>query len=602
MIPLRSLARNSAKDRFFPSKPSFFPIKAPVFHIATVENPNNDRFSPPKPPYSSKNRVLWPISFKDRFLIGLRGFCSENTSSQPAYRLPSVISKAQSALFEYLHGTSGLDFLDAEHMSKNSPVFLNKILNRMKKGEDGTGRALSRFLRYHPPNEFELFFESIGLKPSEFDPFLPRNLMYLKDVPDMLDNFHVLCNYGIARDKIGNIYKEAAEVFGYKRGVLNSKLGAYQELGLSKCTVIRIVPSSPCLLLGDVDRAFVKVLEELEDIGIPRDWIGSFLSENTFYRWERMPILLHSCLGMGFGKQELGALLRKHPDFLLDGSGKTVTSLVGLLLKVGASRDEILGLLTEFPPVQVGSFMNNLRRGLLFFIEIEMEPQGIQKIFRSHLKFIGLNILKKPNSLFTELCIGRKRLCRIIEEDPDQLMKYVRGSKLIRLPNSGDDERSLMQKIDFLLSLGLVEGSEEMNRVLKQCRGKGDELRERFEFLVKCGLHPTDVSSMIRRSPHVLNQKMDVLERKISFLVNELGFPLNSLVAFPQYMSFTVGRVKLRFSMYNWLKDGGNIPSLALSTVLACSDKKFKKRFIDSHPQGPEMWGKFMKSISPQVD
>ncbi len=75
--------------------------------------------------------------------------------------------------------------------------------------EGGIGRSIIHLLRYHPINEFEPFFEGMGLKPTEYVPLLPRNLMFLSDDELLLENYHVLCNNGIARNKIGKIYKEA---------------------------------------------------------------------------------------------------------------------------------------------------------------------------------------------------------------------------------------------------------------------------------------------------------------------------------------------------------------------------------------------------------
>ncbi|KAJ0961272.1 hypothetical protein J5N97_000730 [Dioscorea zingiberensis] len=138
-----------------------------------------------------------------------------------------------------------------------------------------------------------------------------------------------------------------------------------------------------------------------------------------------------------------------------------------------------------------------------------------------------------------------------------------------------------------------------MKKALKVFRGKGDELQDRYDFLVKAGFAANDVSNMIKMSPHILNQKIDVLQNKLDFLLNNLGYPLSSLVVFPSYMSYTVGRVKLRFLMYDWLKDREKAkPGLALSSILACSDKMFMKRFVNCHPIGPEVWENFKKRLS----
>nr|CAB3504844.1 unnamed protein product [Digitaria exilis] len=100
---------------------------------------------------------------------------------------------AQQTFMEYLHVTRGLVFADAEHISTHSPAFVSKLLNEVKDaikdpvegGEEvvfkskvkrteardqRATKALVRLFRYHPINEFEPFFESMGLKPGECKP------------------------------------------------------------------------------------------------------------------------------------------------------------------------------------------------------------------------------------------------------------------------------------------------------------------------------------------------------------------------------------------------------------------------------------------------
>ncbi|XP_072978716.1 transcription termination factor MTEF18, mitochondrial-like [Typha angustifolia] len=635
MIPWRKLARpsffrwvsrlgaeelwRSSKIPTFRTGVSFCRPKILSFHLGRGRYIKEPSFPNWVSPFSSRGSIFAHKStgywVEMSGLFNARCFCAETNSvvsqatarihDQEALMEPSngvrrstrAVVEAQNALMDYLHGTRNLNFTDAEHMCKHSPIFLGKLLNKVEKEED-IGKGLTRFFRYHPINEFEPFFESIGLKPSEFNPLLPRNLMFLSDDEEFLENFHVLCNYGIARSKIGKIYREATGIFRYKLGILDMKLQAYEGLGLSKSTVIKIVASSPILLVGDINREFVKVIEWLDGLGIKRDWIGSVLSEKNFYNWSRMLVLLEFFTELGFSKESLGDLIRWHPDLMLDGSGKMLFSVVVLLMKLGGRRKELFDLFSHFPNIQIGNFMRNMRKGMLFLIDIGMSPEDVEKLFITHPEIIGSCSLKKPNSIQTYLNVGKKRLCRIIKEDPHQLERYTFGTKLSRLPNSGEDERSLRAKTKFLSRIGFIEDSEDMKKALKLFRGKGDELQDRYGFLVKTGFEPDDVARMIKRAPQVLNQKIDVLESKISFLVNNIGYPLNSLVNFPGYMAYTLRRVKLRFLMYNWLKERGKAkPSLALSSVLACSDKAFTKKFVNQDPDGPEVWENFKKEL-----
>ncbi|KAK9129027.1 hypothetical protein Syun_017824 [Stephania yunnanensis] len=450
-------------------------------------------------------------------------------------------SEAQRALLEYLHCTRNLPFIDAEHISKNSPSFLNKLLKRVK-DEQQIGHYLTKYFRYNPVNEFEPFFESIGLKQSEIDAVLPRSLMFLSDDDVLMENYHVLCDYGVDRSKIGKIFREVRVVFGYDNGVLRSKLQAYEDFGLSRATVIKVVASSPSLLTGVVCCEFVEVLEMLKKLGIEHDWIKGQLSEKNSYQWNRM-----------------------------------------------------LRILSFFNEI----FCSEERQALLLLIEIKMVADDVVKIMREHSTLVGSFPLEKPISIFANLKVRKKRLCNMIKEDPRQLKNRALGLRVNPLPNSGENEQSLMQKTEFFLKLGFVPNSAEMKKLLKVCRGKGGELQERFDCFVKAGLDREVVSEMIKVTPRVLNQTKHVIESKIDFLVNGLGYPISSIATFPYCIDYAAERVKLRFSMYSWLKEQG-AASLALSTIIASSDKDFVKSYVEHHPQGPEVWEKLKKEFNVQ--
>ncbi|KAG0473904.1 hypothetical protein HPP92_015761 [Vanilla planifolia] len=539
---------------------------------------------------------------KGRHLNSLKSFCTGRApANQPVrYQKPRSLRfvKAQAALTDYLNSTRGIYYTDAEYMSRNSPIFLGKLLEEVE-DEEETDRALRRYLRYHPINEFELFFESIGLKPSEYNPFLPQDLMFLSDEQELMNNCRDLCNYGVARRRVGRIYKEAREVFKYVPGLLKSKLLAYEQLGLSRVIIIKLVVSSPALLVGDANTKMVQLLKELEGIGLPLKWIGGHLSDRNVYNWGKMLVLLHFFKDLGLADDELGTLISKHPGFLLDGSGNIMFSMISLLLKMGARKNEILTLLSEFPRIQVGSFAQNLWRAFRFLVEIEMDSNDIQKLILSRTRTLGEIFLKKPSSICTYLNVGTKRLCKLVIEDPQRLQKYALGLKVLPLPSCGNELTSVEEKKKFLYRYGFVENSVELKKAIQLFRGKGDELQERFDFLVKKGLEPSDVLQMLKKAPSLLNQKIFVMEEKLGFLMNSLGYPLSTVVAFPHCILYTTERVKLRHFMYHWLLERGKAPpGLALASIVACSEKMFMKRFVNNHPDGPATWDHLKNSCS----
>lgn len=505
-------------------------------------------------------------------------------------RVYRALKQVKLALLEYLHSTRSIQYLDADNMSKNSPFFLQGLLKKVDMASN-IGKSVSRYLRYHPINEFEPFFESIGLKPSEYASFLPKNMIFLSDDPLLMSNYHVLCNYGIPRNKMGKIYMEATEVFGYDCGVLSSKLQAYESLGLCKHTLLKVIASSPYLLIGDCNIDFVHVIEKFRHCVKDVDWIEGHILDGTTCNWSLMHRLL--CFSSKvLTEKQLTDIINQHPDFFFEGSrGSSTLSLVGFLLKLGLSVDQISFILVNFPPINVSRFLSNLRRCLLLLSEIEMEPAEIGKIFSSHSLVLGSFTLKKANSLLANLNVGIKRLRMLVQDNPLELRKWELGKRVQPLPGTDKKKISRLRKREFLLSLGYVKGSKDMKAAFKMFRGKGSELQERFNCIVQAGLDPQDVKEMLKVSPHILNLRTDVINQKIDHLVNELGYPISTLINFPSFLSYRIDRIQLRFSLYKWLVNQGCAdPNLSLRTIVSCTEKSFVQKYVNRHPCGPKVW------------
>ncbi|KAH7513055.1 hypothetical protein FEM48_Zijuj12G0155700 [Ziziphus jujuba var. spinosa] len=500
-------------------------------------------------------------------------------------------NEAQDALFDYLHSTRSFCFTDAEYISKNSPHFIQNLLSKIDTEKD-VAHSLTKFLRYNPINEFEPFFESLGLSPSELPFLLPRHLMFLRDDQVLLDNFHVLCDYGIPRSKIGKMYKEAREIFGYDFGVMSSKLQAYENLGLSKPTVIKLVSSCPLLLIGGLNCELVEVLQKLKALGIGNDWIRGYVTGDSMYNWGRMLDTMNFLEKVGYSEEKMCSLFKANPALLFEGSGKRVYILFGRLLKLGLKTNEVYCLFKQNPQILSSKYSRNLLQAVDFLLEIGMWIEDIADIVINHTEFLGSCTLKRPRSVCKDLKVEKDGLCEIIKEDPLKLLRLASKSKnKISEKVPCTDLSKHREKTSFLLRLGYIENSDEMTKALKLFRGRGDQLQERFDSLVQAGLDYNIVINIVRQAPTVLNQSKDVIEKKIDCLKNCLGYPLESVVAFPAYLCYDLGRINLRFSMYAWLRERGVAkPTLSLSTLLACSDARFVRYFVDVHPEGPVMW------------
>ncbi|XP_047334682.1 transcription termination factor MTEF18, mitochondrial-like [Impatiens glandulifera] len=513
---------------------------------------------------------------------------ASNTSSSAVY-------EAQTALLEYLHSTRGFLFTDAEYISHHSPLYLQKLLKRVKIDED-VKRSITRFLRYHPINEFEPFFESLGLNPSEYSSFLPRDLMYLDDDQTLLQSYNLLCNYGFPRSMLGRIYKEAMDVFRSDHNLLQSRLQAIeQNIGLSQDLVVKIVCSSPCLLMGDLDRDqyVLKMLDRLKSVKIEVDWISNHL--DVVYNWKLLLELLNLLSNIISSDEQLRNLIYQNPGLLFDSSGNTTYSLISFLLKFGWDRNELRSFLLSFPQINFAEFVRNFRRSYRFLVEIDMDPQGIGNIVSEHPLLLGSCNLPSASGILKTLQTENMRLCDIINENP-LILKDVLGLKVNSLPTLNEESHAMRAK--FLLELGFFKDSNETKKALKLFRGSGRELQDRFEFLIKIGISKEDVIGMIKVAPQILNQSKELMEMKIDFIVNGLGYPLSAVVNFPSCICYTIQRVKLRLSMYGWLRDKGSVEAnRSFSTLLSISDDAFMKRYVDKHSKGNAMWKKLKEQF-----
>ncbi|KAK7372581.1 hypothetical protein VNO80_05966 [Phaseolus coccineus] len=510
-----------------------------------------------------------------------------------------VKGKVQDVLLDYLHSSRGYSFVDAEFISKNSPCFVQGLVSEFHGQDDDVATCLRKWLWYNPINEFEPFFESLGISPHELHLFLPRGMMYLSDDHVLLANFHALSNYGVPRNRIGKIYREAKEVFEYPNGLLLSKFRGYENLGLSRSMVIKLVVSCPSLLVGETSVELAMVLYWLKKIGIGHDWIGNYMSCLKTYYPRRMLDAMEFLHKVGYSEEQMHNLFKENPALLLEGLEKKLFVFLSLAFKLGLNKNMMYSCFVEYPHILINKCAKNLLGVIGFLRYVGMDIDAISLILSNHMHLLSSHPLKGPKVVCLQLKLRKADLYQIIKDDPLKLISLA--SKLKQntdLQLLRDDPSKHLGKTTFLLKLGYAENSEEMTKAIKRFRGRGDQLQERFDCLVEAGLDYNIAIKMIKCAPMILNQNKGVIQKKIDFLRNILGYPLDCVVAFPAYLCYDLERIMLRFSMYAWVAERKAVkPMMALSTILASSDEKFVKYIVNAHPEGPIIWDDLKKLL-----
>ncbi|CAL5190267.1 unnamed protein product [Lathyrus oleraceus] len=503
--------------------------------------------------------------------------------------------EAQRALFDYLYYTQCYTFIDADFIAKNSPCFIDELILRVRVNnrDDDFDRVLRRYLMYHPINEFEPFLESIGIKQSELKLLLPKDLFFLRDDSVLVDNFHVLFNHGVPRNRMGKIYREAREVFGYGSGVLSKKFESYESLGLSKSSLVKLFVCCPLLLVGDeVDSQFVVVLDWLKRIGIETEWFVSCMCSKRTYRWKMIIDSIELFHQGGYSEKQMYDLFKADPKLLSEGLEKKAFLVIGRLIKLGLDVNEICSCFREHPEMLSSPRMKNLMFVITFMYNIRMEQDVIAHVLHNHMHLLGRHSIKGYKTMCKELGVGKASLCQMIQDDPLKFFGLaLKPTQKKDINELSYDPRWYLEKTNFLRKLGYTDNSEEMEIALKKFRGRGDKLLERFDFLIEAGLEYNTVVGMVKQVPAILAIKKTSMQKKIDFLTNTLDYPIERLVRNPKYVLYDLDKIFPRFAMYEWLKKRNAIHrELFLSTIVSISEKQFLKLFVNAHPEGPIVW------------
>ncbi|CAK8530658.1 unnamed protein product [Lathyrus sativus] len=565
-------------------------VTVSLLHNLNLINP----FSHQNPIFSHQNPIS-SLSFKPSILR-----CSNSANVPAPSPYPPIRTshrtkiEAQLALRDYLYYTRSYTFIDADFIAKNSPHFIRELITGVtfNNSDDDFSRDLERYLMYNPINEFEPFLESIGIKHRELKLFLPEDLIFLSDDSVLVDNFHVLFNLGVPRNRMGKIYKEAREVFGYESGVLLKKFEKYENLGLSKSSLVKLFVCCPLLLLGDdVDPQFVVVLDWLKRSGIESEWFVSCMCPSRTYIWKTIIDTIEFFHQGGFSEKEMYDLFKANP-ILLEGLGKKTYSVIGRLIKSGLDVNEVCSCFKEHPDVLSFPRMENLSTVISFMYHIRMDEDAIAHVLYNYMHLLSKHLIKGHKAMSRELRVGTDNLCQMIHDDPLQFFSLALKPKQKRDVNEFYyDPRKHMEKRTFLRNLGYTDNSEEMEIAMKMFKGNGTKLLERFDCLVEAGLEYNTVVGMVKRLPGILNSSKTVMQKKIDFLKNSLGYPIESLAEYPTYFLHDLDKIFARFAMYEWLKKRSAINcELSLSTIISTTEKRFLEHFVNAHPEGPAAW------------
>ncbi|KAL6965081.1 hypothetical protein U1Q18_036139, partial [Sarracenia purpurea var. burkii] len=534
-------------------------------------------------------------------------------SKIPSKYRPRAIQEAQQALTDYLHTTRSLPFTFADYITKNSLFSLSQLVAKVHFSPSTFSNSFQRFLRYHPINEFQFFYESIGINRDEISVYLPRKKFFLCDDSRVLDVACELSSFGFPWIWLGKLYREEISIFSENPTELSKKLNGFKDYGFSSVAIIGICLVFPYVLGGDPElggeisllfddlrtvfidfdlmscvegnvNAWIEVCRKIRifyDMGCRKGKAGELMGRRKFifiqYPEEVLVKKMEFFNRLSVNKSEIGPLLLERPEILDFDLENPVISVLGLLKHFGMSTRELQSIAQEYPYVLGRNKMANLPHVMR---ALDLEEWFFNKIRNGNHHLLGTYVIGNPKE--------------DLDKDYNGNLEVIQSSKT---------RIHTLRKLNFLHSIGYGENSITV-RILGHSHGTSTELQERFNCLLRNGIQFSKLCKMIRFSPKILNQNSEILEQKMKFLCGYIGSPLEYLDDFPAYLCFDLEkRVKPRYKFHTWLTQMGLCAkSYSIASMVATSEKNFIARVYGIHPAAPKQWLECFYNLSHPSD
>ncbi|KAK7382856.1 hypothetical protein VNO80_01981 [Phaseolus coccineus] len=517
-----------------------------------------------------------------------------------------AIAQGQKSLTDYLHATRCIPYAFADQISKNSNTALINLITKLTSfSPPHYPHNLNKFLRYNPINEFEFFFESIGIHPSKFPSLFPQNKFFFSEDGTLLDAACVLSEFGFPWDKLGVLYAETGCVFNWGASELKGRLCGFKKYGFCNMQVVGICLAFPFVfdgqkgvdveaLLCDLRLLFGKFglagCVEEKGNGVD-DWIGVCRKIRLFYDLnggKNIGEFIGGNNGVGVG-------------VIVEHGEEELVQAIEYFCRFGAKKEDVARLIVNGPELlelELKTGMVNVMKLLKHF---GMSSNGVDIVKRDSAHVLGtVKMCNLPNVMralglhewfFEKIKDGNHSLLvSFVANNPNVVrdkgyLDFLKTIQVSRTPTHN------MSKLNFLHAIGFGENALTMN-IFSYMHGTSDELQRRFDCLLHLGIEFSKVCKMITIHPKILSQNPESLEKKINFLCQEMGHSLENLVTFPSFLCFDLeNRIKPRHRFHLWIMEKGlSSKRYSIASMVATSNRNFVARAFKIHPAAPKHW------------
>ncbi|XP_061370827.1 transcription termination factor MTEF18, mitochondrial-like isoform X2 [Gastrolobium bilobum] len=433
----------------------------------------------------------------------LRHLCTStgtSTSTSTTSRIPwrykkLAVTQAQHALTDYLHATRSIPYPYADQIAKNSLLSLTNLISKVPFSPSNFSQNLDKFLRYNPINEFEFFFESIGIHYTQLHALLPPNKFFFSEDGSLLDAACALSEFGFPWDKLGVLYMESGSVFKRSALELKGRLCLFKRYGFCNAQVTGICLAFPfvfCEEEGQLGALIDGLFSDLKVAFWDFDLAGSV--EGNVEAWHEVCRKIRVFYKLNGDKVfKIGDLIGRNKSVILEHGEEELIQKVEYFCSFGVKKEEVARFILEGSELLNLDLETSVINVLKLLKHLGMSSKDIEDVKRDYAHVLGTIKMANLPNVMRALGLREWFFNKIKDGNHHLLVGYITS-----YPNEPQDKYYLggleavsvsrtpvhnMNKLNFLHALGFGENALTMN-ILTDLHGTSSELQKRFDCLL----------------------------------------------------------------------------------------------------------------------
>ncbi|KAI9077903.1 hypothetical protein K1719_040164 [Acacia pycnantha] len=427
------------------------------------------------------------------------------------------------------------------------------------------------------------------------------NKVFFSEDGSILDAACALSGFGFPWDKLGKLYEECSSIFRRSPEELKSKLCEFKKYGFGNVEVVGICLAFPNILGeedefdGEIDGLFTDLKLVFLDFELARS------VEENIDSWHEVCRKIRVFYNLNGEKGKLGELMGRAKAIFIEYGEDELIQKAEYFCRFGVKKEEVALLLLKAPDLLNIDLQIPLISVSKLLKHFGLSLKILEDVSKKYDHVLGTNKMDNLPNVMRALDLHEWFFNKMKDGNHNLLLSYLASH-----PNEDQDEEyqaglekicasrsqnHRMRKLNFLHGLGFGENALTID-IAARLHGNRWELQKRSEFLLHLGFEFSDLCIMVKRTPKILNQKTQVIDKKVKFFCQELGIPLKSLIPLAVVLIYNLeDRIKPRHRFLMWLKEKGLlVEKYSIGTVISCSSNRFVDLTYRIHPAAPKHW------------